>query len=149
MCIRDSGCILQKLDWYVLSYFTFSRFLQDLKAAIKSAGSAAAKKTEIQRPIQRSQQTTARNPDGAAGWAPPLDYDLPGGCTSSRLHYVFHIPTRSHGRHPLSGPFSIDIIYPRKWQIAIPLSLMRVDEHILLFFATFVVVFFLPVRGGL
>ena len=29
---------------------------------------------------------------------------------------------------PISGPCSIEIIYPREWQIAIPASLMRVEN---------------------
>ena len=38
---------------------------------------------------------------------------------------------RSHNAHPLnliSGPCSIEMMYPREWRISIPASLMRVDE---------------------
>ena len=38
---------------------------------------------------------------------------------------------RRHNAHPLklmSGPCSIEIMYPCEWQIAIPASLMRVDH---------------------
>ena len=50
---------------------------------------------------------------------------------------VFHVIVcvcshRFHSLKSVSGPCSIEIIYPREWRIAIPASLMRVDKRQLL-----------------
>ena len=55
---------------------------------------------------------------------------------SIRKKYVFYrvkvflcsCTRRFHSLKSISGPSSIEMMYPREWRIAIPASLMRVDE---------------------
>ena len=97
------------------------------EAVIKSAASAASRKTKSRGP--RSGQADGGRPGRFPGsWS--SGFGFPGGCASSRLDNGFQIPSRTHACQPLSGPCGIEILYPREWRIAISASLMRVESEV-------------------
>ena len=50
---------------------------------------------------------------------------------------LFRVCThRFHSLKSVSGPCSIEIMYPREWRIAIPASLMRVENTIVRYFSS-------------
>ena len=101
----------------------------DMEAVIKSADSAASRKTKSRGPRSREEPRPAavRLPSRHPG-APMQLPRRRGGCASSRLDYGFQILSCSPDAHPLrslSGSCGIEK-YHLKWRITIPGSLMRV-----------------------
>ena len=70
----------------------------DMEAVIKSAASAASRKTKSKRQDPGKRAATARQADGGrpgrfpGSWSP--GFGLPGGCTSSQLDHGFQIQNK-------------------------------------------------------
>ena len=73
---------------------------RDMEVVIKSAASAASRKTKSRAPRIKGSAPSGRCPlvEPWTGFGPPADF------ARSRLDHGFHIPSHSHGPQPLSGP---------------------------------------------
>ena len=101
---------------------------RDQVGCLRSLQEDQIQRTKIQGSAPAGRPPLAEPSSGRFPGSWSRGFGLPRGCASSRLDHSFRIPSCTHRRQPLSGSCRIEIMYHREWQIAIPASLMRVDE---------------------